>query len=83
MQAHFYFHGFPAFFPELLYFCDNKTAFFDLGANMGLVSVGLSKFLPQIHIFTFEALLSTYARLKDCFAENCPRANCYNIALSY
>ena len=82
VQAHFYFHGFPAFFPELLYFCDNKTAFFDLGANMGLVSVGLSKFLPQNHIFAFEALPSTYARLKDCFAENCPRANCYNIALS-
>jgi len=82
VQAHFYFHGFPAFFPELLFFCDNKTAFFDLGANMGLVSAGLSKFLPQNHIFAFEALPSTYARLKDCFAKNCPQANCYNIALS-
>jgi len=82
VQSHFYFHGMPSFFTDLLFFCDQQTVFFDIGANMGLVSAGLARFMPQKHIVAFEALPSTHARLKSLFDLNCPRARSFNMALS-
>jgi len=82
VQAHFYFHGMPSFFLHLLAFCDSRTAFFDVGANMGLISVGISRFIPDENIFAFEALPSTYEHTCRVFKDNCPEASAFLQALS-
>lgn len=82
VQAHFYFHGMPAFFLELLAFCDKQTAFFDLGANMGIISAGLARFLPPRNLVAVEAMPETYKRLLRVFDANCPAARAFNVALS-
>ena len=82
VQGHFYFGGLPNFFIELVSFSDQRTAFFDLGANMGIISAALSKYIPQENIVAIEPLLATYERLQQVFADNCPRAAAFNLALS-
>lgn len=81
-QGHFYFGGLPNFFLDLLAFIDEKTVFFDLGANMGIISASLSKFMPHRQIVAVEALPDTYQRLKGVFDSNCPAASAFNTALS-
>jgi FkbM family methyltransferase len=82
VQGHFYFSGLPDFFIELVSFSDERTAFFDLGANMGIISAALSKYIPQENIVAIEPMLATYERLQHVFADNCPRATAFNLALS-
>ena len=82
VQGHFYFGGLPDFFIELVSFSDQRTAFFDLGANMGIISAALSKYIPQENIVAIEPMLATYERLQQVFADNCPRAAAFNLALS-
>jgi len=82
VQGHFYFSGLPDFFIELVSFSDERTAFFDLGANMGIISAALSKYIPQENIVAIEPMLATYKRLQHVFADNCPRATAFNLALS-
>jgi FkbM family methyltransferase len=82
VQGHFYFSGLPDFFIELVSFSDQRTAFFDLGANMGIISAALSKYIPQENIVAIEPMLATYERLQQVFADNCPRAAAFNLALS-
>ena len=82
VQGHFYFGGLPDFFIELVSFSDQRTAFFDLGANMGIISAALSKYIPQENIVAIEPMLATYERLQHVFADNCPRATAFNLALS-
>jgi len=82
VQGHFYFSGLPDFFIELVSFSDERTAFFDLGANMGIISAALSKYIPQENIVAIEPMLATYERLHQVFADNCPRATAFNLALS-
>jgi len=82
VQGHFYFSGLPDFFIELVSFSDERTAFFDLGANMGIISAALSKYIPQENIVAIEPMLATYERLQQVFADNCPRVTAFNLALS-
>ena len=82
VQGHFYFGGLPDFFIELVSFSDERTAFFDLGANIGIISAALSKYIPQENIVAIEPMLATYEQLQQVFVDNCPRATAFNVALS-
>jgi FkbM family methyltransferase len=81
-QGHFYFAGLPNFFLDLVAFINERTVFFDLGANMGIISASLAKFLPHRQIIAVEAMPETYQRLKKVFDSNCPTASAFNTALS-
>lgn len=81
-QGDFYFAGFPDFTVNLLYYCNDETLFFDIGANGGLVSLALSRFLPHSNIFAFEPVLSTFQRLRQNLQDNCASAKAVNVALS-
>ena len=81
-QGNFYFGGLPNFFLDLVAFSNKSTAFFDLGANMGLVSAALSKYIPACNVVAVEAMPAPYQRLKQVFSANCPGALAFNTALS-
>jgi FkbM family methyltransferase len=81
-QGHFYFSGLPGFFLEVLAFTNERTAFFDIGANMGIISSALSQFIPEKNIVAVEAMPEAYHRLKKVFNDNCPGALAINTALS-
>jgi FkbM family methyltransferase len=81
-QADFYLNGLPPFFPLLLLFADENTIFLDIGANGGLVSLGMSRRVPARQIYAFEPVPATFQRLTDTFARNCPGAHAVNVAAS-
>lgn len=81
-QGNIYFNGLPGFFLDLISFTDREAAFFDLGANMGLVSVAMAQFINQKNIVAVEALPDSYGRLRGAFDKNCPEAVALNVALS-
>jgi FkbM family methyltransferase len=81
-QGSFYFNGLPDFFLDLVAFSNERTAFFDLGSNMGIISAGLSKFIPPDNIVAVESMPDTFLRLQQVFNDNCPNASAFNMALS-
>ena len=75
-------YGLPDFFKYLLFHASKDSLFFEIGANHGLISVGMSEFIPPGQIFAFEAIPATFERLVATFQINCPSAHAINIALS-
>lgn len=82
IQRQFYLGGYPAFTPALLDFCDATTLFFDIGANVGLISLAVASKVPSNQIHAFEPIDSTFGRMKDNFARNDRSIHAWNIALS-
>lgn len=64
---------------------ENKTTFFDIGANYGIYSIQFSRLFPALNIHSFEPVLSTYnvllenIKINKLFQKN---ININNIALS-
>jgi len=81
-QRKFFLYGYPDFMFELLSFCDKKTAFFDIGANIGLISIAVAKRIDSKNIFAFEPVGITYNQLVRNFTSNCPEAKAFRKALS-
>lgn len=81
-QASSYFSGLPPLCVTLMEHATNKSLFFDIGANIGLVSLALSKVLPPASIHAFEANPEVCRVLENNFRNNCPGARVHNIALS-
>ena len=82
IQRHFYLAGYPGFTPVLLDFCDAETLFFDIGANVGLISLAVSTKVPSNQIHAFEPIETTFGRMKGNFARNERAIHAWNIALS-
>lgn len=81
-QASSYFGGLPPLCVTLMEHATNRSLFFDIGANIGLVSLALSKVLPPASIHAFEANPEVCRVLKSNLRNNCPGARVHNIALS-
>lgn len=82
IQRRFYLHGYPEFMPKLLAFCDDKTLFFDIGANVGLVSLGVATRVPEGSIHSFEPIPATFEQLERNVSTNRPGITCHRVALS-
>lgn len=82
IQRHFYFAGYPGFTPALLDFCDAETLFFDIGANVGLISLAVSSKVPSEQIHAFEPIEPTFQKMKANFTRNGRLIDAWNIALS-
>ena len=82
IQRRFFLFGCPEFMPELLCFCDPSTLFFDIGANIGVVSLGVATRVPAQNIHAFEPIPETYARMMANFRNNRPAIAGHNLALS-
>ena len=82
IQRSFFLFGFPEFTFHLLRFCDRHTCFFDIGANAGLISCGVSRCVSHDHIHAFEPVPSNLEMLRTNFSKNCPAAHAYEFALS-
>lgn len=52
-------------FPMLLKIVDNDSTFFDIGANIGWVSMNVAKMKKNIRIFAFEPIKQSFAYLKQ------------------
>ena len=82
IQRQFYLGGYPSFTPALLDFCDDTTVFFDIGANVGLISLAVATRVPSNQIHAFEPIRATFGRMKDNFVRNERSIHAWNIALS-
>ena len=82
IQRSFYLFGYPSFSPELLRFCDDKTAFFDIGANLGLISLAVAQSTPGKYIFAFEPDPKNFVKLEAIFLKNSPQAHAIQLGLS-
>jgi len=82
IQRRFLTDGFPDFMPMLLRFCDKETVFFDIGANVGIVSLGVATVVPSSQIFAFEPVTKTFGQLEENVRRNHPKINCHHVALS-
>jgi FkbM family methyltransferase len=81
-QASSYFGGLPPLCVTLMEHATERSLFFDVGANVGLISIAMANVLPASAIHAFEANPSIYHVLKDNFRENCPAAQAHNVAVS-
>src|SRR3989344_2958651 len=52
-------------FPLLLQLVDKGDSFFDIGANIGWVSISVAKIIKNVAVFAFEPVCSTYDFLRD------------------
>ena len=82
IQRRFFLEGYPDFMPDLLRFCDSQTAFFDIGANIGMISLGVATVTPPGQIHSFEPVMKTFQQLKSNIDRNHPAISCHRIALS-
>lgn len=82
IQRSFYLRGFPDFTSELLRFCDSSTCFFDIGANVGLISCAVSRYVAPKQIYAFEPVPANFEALRRNLTTNCPGATPHAIALS-
>ena len=82
IQRRFYLHGCPDFMPALLRFCDDTTLFFDIGANVGLVSIGVAAVTPEQNVHAFEPIPATFRRMQENMEANYPSVHAHQIALS-
>lgn len=81
-QASSYFGGLPPLCVTLMEHATNRSLFFDIGANVGLVSIALAKVLPAAGIHAFEANAYVYHALKENLGKNCPAAQAHHTAVS-
>lgn len=81
-QRSFYLFGYPPLTGELLKFCDQKTAFFDIGANLGLITLAVGQKIPPDYLFAFEPEPKTFAKLRKVLGKNVPEAHALQIGLS-
>ena len=81
-QATLFYEPLPAFLPSLIAFCDENTGFYDIGSNIGMVSLAMSRLIPSRNICAFEPVPSTFARLAENMKLNDSEANLYQIAIS-
>lgn len=81
-QRKFFLYGFPDFMIELILFCDKSTIFFDVGANLGLISLAVAQRIEPMNIFAFEPMSESYKKLVSNFVLNCPTAKSFQYALS-
>jgi FkbM family methyltransferase len=81
-QASSYFGGLPPLCVTLMEHATERSLFFDIGANVGLISIAMANVLPASAIHAFEANPFVYRVLKDNFRENCPAARAHNVAVS-
>ena len=82
IQRSFYLFGYPSFTAELLTFCDRETAFFDIGANLGLISLAVAQRTPASFVFAFDPEPKNYTKLQAIFLNNCPEASPIQLGLS-
>ena len=82
IQRSFYLFGYPPFTGELLKFCDQRTAFFDIGANLGIITLAVAKHTPANYLFAFEPEPGNFAKLKANLLKNCPEARAFQLGLS-
>lgn len=82
IQRSFYMRGFPDFTFELLRFCDKKTCFFDIGANVGLISCAASRWIPPEQVHCFEPIPANFDLLLKNISLNCPGVFAHRLALS-
>jgi FkbM family methyltransferase len=74
--------GIPPISLTFLEHATDRSAFIDIGANLGLVSAAVATRLPATSIFAIEANPSTARKLKDLFNRNCPTAFIFNVGFS-
>jgi len=82
IQRSFYLFGYPRFTPELLKFCDEKTAFFDIGANLGLITIAVAQYCNAENLFAFEPLPANFVKLEANLEAHCLGAHSVNLGLS-
>jgi FkbM family methyltransferase len=82
IQRSFYLFGYPRFAYELVRFCDEKTTFFDIGANIGLITVAVAQHSNHRNLFAFEPVPLNFAKLQANLSVHCPSAHAVNLALS-
>lgn len=63
-QSSVFFSGLPPLCTTLIENVRQNSLFFDIGANIGLVSIALSRFLPHDSIFAFEINPDTFFELE-------------------
>lgn len=81
-QAASLYSGLPPICATLIEHVDSGSLFFDIGANIGLVSLALNQVLPASSIHAFEVNPETFLKLKSNFNANCPGANAHQIGIS-
>ena len=82
IQRSFYLFGYPRFTTELLRFCDQKTAFFDIGANLGLITLAVARTTPANFLFAFEPEPGNFAKMEAILLKNRPGAHAIQLGLS-
>lgn len=82
IQRSFYLFGYPHFTAELLRFCDHKTAFFDIGANLGLITLAVAQTTPANFLFAFEPEPGNFAKMEAILLKNRPGARAIQLGLS-
>jgi FkbM family methyltransferase len=81
-QATSFYSGLPPICATLIEHADPRSLFFDIGANIGLVSLAVSQILPASSIHAFEVNPDTFLKLKSNFNTNCPGAHAHQIGIS-
>lgn len=81
-QSAIYFTGLPPLCATLMEHAQPDSYFFDIGANVGLVSVAVGNVVEGGRIHAFEANPDTCALLRENLDTNCPGAFAHGIALS-
>ena len=82
IQRSFYLFGYPHFTAELLRFCDHKAAFFDIGANLGLITLAVARTTPANFLFAFEPEPGNFAKMEAILLKNSPGARAMQLGLS-
>lgn len=82
IQRHFYLAGYPDFTAALLDFCDAETLFFDIGANVGLISLAVATKVPSNQIHAFEPIETTFQKMEENFARNERPIYAWKLAMS-
>jgi len=82
IQATSFYSGLPPICATLIEHADPRALFFDIGANIGLVSLAVSRVLPASSIYAFEVNPETFSKLKSNFNANCPGAHAHQIGIS-
>ena len=81
-QSSTFFSGLPPLCVTLMEHASPRTLFFDIGANIGLVSAAMGQVVPHRAIHAFEANPSTFQSLLQNLKANCPEASAHCVALS-
>jgi FkbM family methyltransferase len=81
-QASSFYSGLPPICATLIEHAEPRSLFFDIGANIGLVSLAVSQVLPASSIHAFEVNPETFSKLISNFNTNCLGAHAHQIGLS-